>query len=110
AMTLQLEHFFAGVGMRGGEIKRDAVVYRRAARIEESRPDGTARRGRFAEDCQRERHQTSARHSHHTYARASGSGGYCRNRVIQLGHGLALQETVLETRLVSGRIAGAQGL
>ena len=60
AMTLQLDHFFAGVGMRGGEIKRESVVYGGAARIEEGRPDGTACRGHFAEKRPRERHETLA--------------------------------------------------
>jgi hypothetical protein len=96
-MPLQLKHVFAGVGIRGGKIKREAVVYGFAARIEEDRPNGMALRRHFAEQGSRERRDDSTGHPDHTDARTSGRCGDGRNRIIRPGHGLALHETFLET-------------
>ena len=49
AVALELEHVLAGVGMRRGEVERDAVVDRRAVRVEKDRAR-RAPRGRHLAD------------------------------------------------------------
>ncbi len=50
AVALQLEHLFAGVRVRRGEVQREAVVDHAAARIEEGQVGGMARLERLAAD------------------------------------------------------------
>jgi hypothetical protein len=82
AMRLQLEHVFAGVGVRRGEEQRQALVDGRTLRVAQRAVVRHAGRQLAAGDRLRQRGQAATGDAHDADGAAAGRGGDGSDRVV----------------------------
>src|SRR5260221_14149025 len=94
-MSMQLEHVLASVGMRGGEIERDAFVDDLAACVAKSRERGGPWRRSAADDLLGDPRDRRTRDAHDANAAAPSRRCYPRDRVarrLTAWHGQACRD------------------
>jgi len=87
AVGLQFQDVLAGVGIRRGEVDRQALVQRLALRVEDGTVVRHARRQRLRADGGDQRGQVASGCTHDAHRTAAGGRGDGDDRVVEVGEG-----------------------